>query len=450
MTKKKIISIIFIVGIAAGSFLVGHLTSRSMGGSDLNVADAAWDEPNPAWDAEMDLDAMAAGTVAVSPQKQQLIGIRLGRVEVEPISRTIRLLGKVAADETRIYYIDATVDGWITQTFDNSTGSQVKKDETLAAFYSPEFLSASQAVLYALGSKDRIRSRNNPNRGRQDQIAQFDVNLQQYMDSLRNLGMGNLQIQEMIETRKYMENINITAPADAFILVRNVSPGYRFEKGTELYRLADLSRVWILADVYEREAECFQPGVEARVILPYRKQTYAATVSEVLPVFDAGSRTLKVRLETDNPGFILRPDMFADVELPVNYPAMISIPQNALLDSGFKKTVFVHHGNGVFEPREVETGRQIGDRVEIVAGLEAGEEIVISGNFLIDSESKLELAASGMYETLSKDPVSGLDVSVNKALKAGRKSRYEGQTYYFSSMESKEQFEKDPEKYVIE
>ncbi len=443
MTKKKIISLIVIPVIAVGSFLAGHLYSRSTGGGELILQESAWD-------TEGDLSAMPSGTVAISPQKQQLIGIRMGRVEAKPITRTIRLLGKVAADETRIYYIDATVDGWITQTFANTTGSLVKKDETLAAFYSPEFLSASQAVLYALGSKDRIRSRNNPNRGRQDQIAQFDVNLQQYKDSLRNLGMGDLQIQEMIETRKYMENINITAPADGFILVRNVSPGYRFEKGTELYRLADLSRVWILADVYEREAECFQPGVEAQVILPYRKQTYVATVSEVLPVFDAVSRTLKVRLETDNPGFILRPDMFADVELPVTYPPMVSVPEDAILDSGFKKTVFVYRGNGFFEPREVETDRHIGDRVEIVKGLEAGEEIVISGNFLIDSESKLELAASGMYETLSKDPVSGLDVSVNKALKGGMKSSFKGKTYYFSSGESKAQFEKDPEQYIQE
>ena len=206
----------------------------------------------------------------------------------------------MAVDETRIYYIDATVDGWITKTFSNTTGSLVKKNETLATFYSPEFLSASQAMLYALGSKDRIRSRGTAI-ARQDQIAQFDVNLQQYKDSLRNLGMGDLQIREMIRTRRYMENVDITAPAEAFVLVRNVSPGYRFEKGTELYRLADLSRVWILADVYEREAECFQPGVAARVVLPYQKKEYEAKVSRVLPVFEAKTRTLKVRLETDNP-----------------------------------------------------------------------------------------------------------------------------------------------------
>jgi Cu(I)/Ag(I) efflux system membrane fusion protein len=153
-------------------------------------------------------------------------------------------------------------------------------------------------------------------------------------------------------------------------------------------------------------------------------------------------------LEADNPGLFLRPDMFVDVELPINLPPAITVPADAVLDSGLKKTVFVDQGNGLFEPREVETGWRIGNRVEIVKGLKPGERIVISGNFLIDSESRLELAASGMYGTLSKDPVCGADVSVNKAEKAGRRSVYKGKTYYFSSDEYKAQFDKNPANYV--
>jgi len=157
---------------------------------------------------------------------------------------------------------------------------------------------------------------------------------------------------------------------------------------------------------------------------------------------------LKVRLEMDNPGYTLRPDMFVDVELPFTLPAAITVPSDAVLDSGLKKTVFVDRGNGFFEPREVETGWRFGNRVEITKGLKPGERIVISGNFLIDSESKLEMAATGMYGTLSKDPVCGGDVSVNKAEKAGRKSSYKGKTYYFTSEECKEQFDKNPEQFV--
>jgi len=173
-------------------------------------------------------------------------------------------------------------------------------------------------------------------------------------------------------------------------------------------------------------------------------------VSTVLPQFDATSRTLKVRLELDNPGYTLRPDMFVDVEFPVTLPSTLTVPADAVFDSGLKKTVFVDRGEGFFEPREVETGWRAGNRVEIVKGLKPGERIVISGNFLIDSESRLEMAAAGMYGTLSKDPVCGVDVSINKAEKAGRKSFYKGKTFYFSSDECKQKFDKAPGAYVKE
>jgi YHS domain-containing protein len=140
--------------------------------------------------------------------------------------------------------------------------------------------------------------------------------------------------------------------------------------------------------------------------------------------------------------------MFVDLELPIQLPSAIAIPADAILDSGLKKTVFVDHGNGVFEPREVETGWRMGDRVEIVNGLKPGERIVISGNFLIDSESRLELASSGMQGTLSKDPVCGVEVSLKKAEKAGLKTSHGGKTYYFDSDECKQQFDKNPQQYI--
>jgi RND family efflux transporter MFP subunit len=232
------------------------------------------------------------------------------------------------------------------------------------------------------------------------------------------------------------------------VLARNAFTGLRFDRGTELFRIADLSKVWVLADVFENEAEYLKPGLQLKFTLPHQKKVFQAKVSDVLPQFDPATRTIKVRLEADNPGYALRPDMFVDVELPISLPPAIAVPADAVLDSGLKKTVFVDHGKGAFEPREVETGWRIGNRVEIVRGLKPGEQIVISANFLIDSESRLELAASGMYGTLTKDPVCGADVSINKAEKAGRKSTYQGKTYYFSFDECKEQFEKNPAHYV--
>ncbi|HET6491122.1 MAG TPA: efflux RND transporter periplasmic adaptor subunit [Syntrophales bacterium] len=389
--------------------------------------------------------SQAPGMVRVSPDRQQLVGVRLATVEKVPETHTLRLLGRVATDETRIYQIIAPVDGWIRDTYNNSTGTLVKKDEPLASFYSPEFLSAQQAYFYALNSLDRFEASENETPG---QISQTKANIQQYSDALRNLGMGDKQIEEIGKTRKRTQNIQITAPTAGFILARNVSPGRKFSRGTELFKIADLRRIWILADLFENEADYVKPGKIVKVTLPNQKKVLQARVSGVLPQFDPATRTLKVRLETDNPGYVLRPDMFVDVELPVTFPPAIAVPADAILDSGLKKTVFVDRGNGYFEPREVETGWRFANRVEIVKGLEPGEKIVVSGNFLIDSESRMELAAAGMSGSLVKDPACGAFVSVKKAEKAGRSSIHQGKTYYFSSAECKDKFDRDPDRYA--
>jgi membrane fusion protein, copper/silver efflux system len=392
-----------------------------------------------------DPPSQTPGMVRVSPDRQQLMGVRLATVEKVPETHTLRLLGRVATDETRIYQIIAPVDGWIRDTYNNSTGTLVKKDEPLASFYSPEFLSAQQAYFYALNSLDRFQASDNETPG---QISQTKANIQQYSDALRNLGMGDKQIEEIARTRKRTQNIQIAAPTAGFILARNVSPGRKFSRGTELFKIADLRRVWILADLFENETDYIKPGKIVKVTLPNQKKVLQAKVSSVLPQFDPATRTLKVRLEADNPGYVLRPDMFVDVELPVTFPPAIAVPADAILDSGLKKTVFVDRGNGYFEPREVETGWRFANRVEIVKGLEPGEKIVVSGNFLIDSESRMELAAAGMSGSLVKDPACGTVVSVKKAEKAGRTSIHQGKSYYFSSVECKDKFDRDPDRYT--
>jgi membrane fusion protein, copper/silver efflux system len=448
-SMKKPVYILILLLLLAGSFLTGRLYNREPRSSDKIDEMRHVHEGNRAHQgSEGALSLMPPGSVKISLERQQMIGVQVQHAERKSITQTIRLLGRVAPDETRLYTINATIDGWITKTLPNTTGSYVKKNEVLAAFYSPEFLSAVQALLYALGAMDRVRTTGQENPAQKDQLTQFNVNLQQYKDSLRNLGMGDVQIDKMIKTRQWIENVDITSPADGFILVRNVSAGLRFNKGDTMYRIADLSRVWILADVFEREAKYFKPGQKAKVTLPYQDMTYDATVSEVLPVFDPTTRTLKVRLETDNPGFTLRPDMFVDVELPVSLPPAIIVPADAVLNSGLRKTVFVDRGNGVFEPRTVETGWRMGDRVEIINGLEAGERIVISGNFFIDSESRLQAAGQGIYGAMSVDPVCGMEVDELRAKATGKASVYQGKTYYFCAEECKEQFEKEPRKYL--
>ncbi|HEY5912986.1 MAG TPA: efflux RND transporter periplasmic adaptor subunit [Verrucomicrobiae bacterium] len=390
--------------------------------------------------------AGSAGLIKVSPEKQQLIGVRVALAEKKRLTHTSRLLGKVATDETRIYRINATVDGWITKTLPFSAGSQVKKDETLAQFYSPEFLAAAQALVYALGSADRVATTGQETDVQRSQIANFNLNIKQYRDGLRNLGMGEFQIDEVARTRVRPENVNITSPTDGFILVRNVSDGQRFDKGTELFRIADLSRVWILVDVFEKDASVVEPDRPVSVSLPSQGKTFTAAVSKTLPQFDNATRTLKLRLEADNPEFTLKPDMFVDVELPLSLPEQLVVPADAVVDAGLRQTVYVDCGNGYFEARDVQLGSRVGDQVQVVHGLKPEERIVTSGNFLLDSESRMKLAAAGMLAAPSTDPVCGMAVDESAARAAKRSSDYQGKTYYFCSDGCKKKFDADPAK----
>jgi len=450
---KYLFTAILFLALLAGSFLAGSwYTQRDTAKIDppemKSPSVSAHAKHNAVDDTDMDDSSLPPGTVRITPDKQQGIGVRTGVVEKAAAEHVIRTVGRVAPDEKRVYRLVAGTDGWIRETYSNDTGTLVKKDERLASFYSPQFRAAQLGYLSVLTSPDD-RSYS----GQRQALApsqQASITLQTYIDALESLGMTEQQLKELANTKQLTDRVFIMAPATGFILARNVSPGQRFDKGFEWYRLADLSQVWILADLFPIDAADPKPGMKVRVTLPDQKKEFQATVAKVLPQFDSNSRTLKVRLELGNPGYVLRPDMFVDVEFPVTLPSALTVPADAILDSGLRKTVFVDRGNGYFEPRQVETGWRHGNRVEIKEGLEPGESIVISGTFLVDSESRLEMAAAGMIGTLSKDPVSGLDVSVNKAVKAGRKISYKGKTYYFASDESKAQFEKEPSRYVKE
>jgi membrane fusion protein, copper/silver efflux system len=388
--------------------------------------------------------SLPSGSVKVSYERQQLIGVRVASVKKASGTYSLRLFGRVAADETRVYKLVAGVDGFIRQVSMVTTGSQVGKDHWLATFSAPEARSPLQAYLITLDVADRQR------RGGADAPAQFDAanaSSQLAIDRLLNLGMSHRQIEEIKRTRQLPTNIKILAPAGGFVLARNVSLGQKFEKGMEWYRIADLRRVWIVADVSENEAQYLHPGVRAKISLPNQSKTLSAKVSDVLPQFDGATRTLKVRLEADNPGYVLRPDMFVDVELPVKFPSTIAVPADAVLDSGRRKTVFVERGEGFFEPRQVETGRRFDDQVEILDGLLPGEQVVVSSNFLIDSESRLKAAVASMSAPV-KDLVCGMAMDQSKAKAAARKTEHGNNTYYFCSEQCKQKFDKEPGRYL--
>jgi Cu(I)/Ag(I) efflux system membrane fusion protein len=209
--------------------------------------------------------------------------------------------------------------------------------------------------------------------------------------------LSDAQIDEVARTGKPMTYVTLYSPISGYVTTRNAFPKQKIMADTELYTVVDLNKVWIMADVFEYEAPMIRMEQPAKVSLSYNPgKPLAARVNYIQPQVDPMTRTLKVRLEADNPGLLLKPDMYVDVEFRVDMPQRVTVPAEAVLDSGLKKTVFVDRGNGYVEPRQVEIGERIGDRIEISKGLRAGERIVTSGNFLIDSESQLKSAAGGM------------------------------------------------------
>src|SRR5471032_2490810 len=338
--------------------------------------------------------AAKIGAVNISPERQQRIGVQVSAVEKSAGTHWLRLFARVEPDETKIYKLVAGMDGITRQISKVTTGSQVTKNQWLATFSAPELRAPIQGYLISLDVVDRQKEG-----GAQDpsQIRAGDEGVRQALDRLLNMGISPAQVEEVKRTRDTPTDLVITAPAAGIVLARNLSVGQRFDKGTEWYRLADLSRVWILADVFEKDARYIRPGQTARVTLAAggapMSAPMIAKVSDILPQFDPNSRTFKVRLEMDNPGLALRPDMFVDVALAIALPASVAVPVDAVLDSGLKKTVFVDCGDGYFEPRQVETGWRFDDRVQIVSGLKSGERIVTSANFFLDSETRMQQAA---------------------------------------------------------
>jgi RND family efflux transporter MFP subunit len=389
-------------------------------------------------------NALPAGAVQVSVERQQAVGVRLGVAERLSGARTLRTTGRVAPNENATYPITAGTSGWIRSVGAATTGSSVKKNEVLASFYAPDFVNAQQSYFASLETLDRAGNKQIPT---YSQTRVID-GLERFADSLRNLGVSEIQLAEMAKKRQLVQDIYLTSPVTGFVLQRNVAAGLRFDRGFEFYRIADLDRIWILADVYQHQLPFIKPGMTARATTAQVPEPFSATVSRSEPIFDEATLTLKVRLEASNPRHLLKPGMFMDVEFTIDVPETLAVPADAIVDSGLRKTVFVDRGNGYFEPRQVDTGWRIGDQVEVTRGLMPGERIVISGTFLIDSESRMKAAAQGIFGAAAEDPVCGMQVDEKRALAAGRTLEHDGHTYYFCADDCKRSFQQNPARYL--
>lgn len=311
--------------------------------------------------------------VYVPEARRQLIGVTFADAEVRTLAKTVRAFGRVALNEQSLAAVNLQVGGWARRVFVKDAGARVRAGEPLLALYSPELVAAQEELLIASRSNDG------------DLIGAAE-------SKLRSLGMAGDQIAAVERAGRAQDEVLIRSPRAGYVVEKDVVDGARVEAGMTAFRIGNLGRVWVIADVFESDAADVRTGQAARVEVPGLPGGVAARVGYVYPTVDEKTRTLPVRLEITNPAETLKPGMAADVYIDVPLERGLTVPREAVLVSGEHRYVFVDRGAGYLEPREVRTGAGDAAHVRVLEGLRAGERVSTSANFLISSEARLQNA----------------------------------------------------------
>ncbi len=416
------------VGLGGGYWLATQYGSALSGGQGADQAEAerkplfyrnpmnpAITSPMPAKD-EMGMDYIPvyaddegsgpAGTVKIDPVTVQNIGVRTARVVRGPLAHRVRAVGRVVPDETRLARLHPKTEGWVESMRVERTGERVHQDAILLSIYSPQLVSSQEEYLLALKNRDALAQSpfEDIRRGAEDLARSARKRLEL-------LDMPAHQIRELEQTGRIKKKIHIHSPFHGVIMGIGVREGEFVGPATELYRVADLSRVWVLAQVYEHELPWIKEGDRAEIrigALPGKR--FEGRISYIYPYFESRTRTVSVRLELDNPEGLLRPEMFADVTIAADArEGVLLVPSEAIVRTGERALLFVVREPGKFEPREVTLGLTAEGKTQILEGVKEGEEVVTSAQFLIDSESKLREATAKMMEALSQGGGASVD-----------------------------------------
>jgi membrane fusion protein, copper/silver efflux system len=325
------------------------------------------------------------GVVMIDAQRRQTIGVTTAPVQRRPLTVTIRAVGKIAYDQTRLADVSVKYEGWIGTLYADTAGQEVHEGEPLFTLYSPDLYATQQELLTALASQRAAAKTSAPDRA--------DYLVRAARQRLRLWDLRDAQIDRIARSGEPLEYVPILSPVSGAVVEKNVVEGAAVQPGMKLFRIADLDRVWVEAEVYESELALVHPGDETAVTLPYLPDARLhGRVAFVYPYLDDTTRTGRVRIELDNPGHRLKPDMYANVELQRDLGERLAVPEQAILYAGARRFVFLDLGQGRLKPQRVEIGQKSGDLVEITSGLRQGDRIVTSGNFLIAAESRLKLA----------------------------------------------------------
>ena len=349
------------------------------------------------------------GSVKIDPTTMQNIGVRTAIVQARAIARRIRTVGVIAYDERRVTEVQTKVAGWIERLHVDFTGQAVKHDDILAELYSPELVSTQEEYLVALEARDK--------RGERAGLGGVGSLLRATREKLDYLDIPLHQIQELEQSRTITKTLHIHAPNPGVVVKKQVQEGSYVKPGMPLYTLADLSRVWVYADIYEYELPWLRQGEEATMTLSYYPgQAWKGTVTYIYPYLESKTRTVKVRLEFDNPEGRLKPDMYANIVIQaVVSEKHIAVPVEAVIRSGERNLVVVSLGEGRFLSRDVTLGVESGDNYyQVLDGLEEGNIVVTSAQFLIDSESRLQEAVAKMLDPKEKRGIEAHHTGMDK------------------------------------
>ncbi len=334
-----------------------------------------------------------APVVHISRDKRQLIGVRITEARLMPLDKTIRAEGVVTYDETRLATINTKFEGWIEKLYVDYTGEYVRKGQPLATLYSPELYAteleylnvlkwARQEKTASVSGADPINSMLAGDAQSMTEAARQRLKLYDIPDS---------EIKKIEKTGKPVRTLTIFSPVSGYVVEKYAVSGMKAAPGAPLFNVADLSRVWILADIFEDDLPYVRQGQEASISLTaFPGKVYHSRIDFVYPALSNQTRTMKVRFSIPNPGGKLKPEMYSDVLIKESLGRRLVIPQSAVIDTGTRQVVYVDKGNGDFEPREITTGASTDTEVEVLTGLKPGERVASAATFLIDSEARLE------------------------------------------------------------
>src|SRR5487761_2719159 len=336
--------------------------------------------------------ASATPLVKLSVDKVQKLGVKTEAVALRDLKRTIRAVATVQANERLLHTVSPKFDGWIQRLYVNTTGQAVRKGEALMDVYSPDLITAQQEYLIARRGVRTLAGAS----------AEVQASMQRLEDSalqrLRNWDISDADLQRLTRDGKTARYLTLRSPANGVVLEKSAIQGKRFTAGDVLYQIADLSQVWLLADVFEQDLGQVRIGQSAKITVDaYPGKVFAGKVTFIYPTINPDTRTVKVRIELANAQALLKPAMYARVELASyrDKGQVLTVPDSAVLDTGTRQLVLVQRGEGRYEPRPVKLGAHGDGYIEVLDGVKAGEQVVVSANFLIDAESNLEAAFSG-------------------------------------------------------